>query len=81
MIAQVRAARDSGADPASERVQQLAGRWRALIQEFSGGNPGIEQALGQMWREETTIQGLDTGEMRDLMGYIGKAWAASDRPA
>lgn len=81
LIAQVRAALDSGADPASERVQQLAGRWRTLIQEFTGRNPGIEQALGRMWHEETTIQGLDTGEMRELMDYIGKAWKASDRPA
>jgi hypothetical protein len=32
-----------------------------------------------MWQEETTIHGMDTGNMRSLMGYVQKAWAAAPR--
>src|SRR5207247_1764250 len=39
LIEQVRAEMDKGTDPADERVQALAKRWMALVNEFTGGNP------------------------------------------
>jgi DNA-binding transcriptional MerR regulator len=74
LMEQVRAEMEKGTDPADERVQQLARRWQELVQEFTGGDPGITQSLGRVWQEETTVHGMDTGPMRQLMGYVQKAW-------
>jgi DNA-binding transcriptional MerR regulator len=79
LIAQVQAEMDKGTDPASERVQQLARRWMGLVGEFTGGNPGIEKAVGHMWQQETTVAGFDTANMRKLMEYIGKAGQAAKK--
>ncbi|HKI01697.1 MAG TPA: MerR family transcriptional regulator [Thermoanaerobaculia bacterium] len=79
LMAQVQAEMDKGTDPADERVQQLAGRWMGLIQEFTGGNPGIEKSLGRMYREETAVAGMDTSHMQPMMEYVGKAMAAAKK--
>jgi MerR family transcriptional regulator, thiopeptide resistance regulator len=76
LMAQVRAEMDKGTDPADERVQQLARRWMGLVQEFTAGNPGIEQSAGRMWQEEQNVHGIDAGGMREMMGYIQKAMGA-----
>lgn len=76
LIAKVQAEMDRGTDPADERVQALARRWKELVEEFTGGDPGIAQSVGRMWQEETNIHGMDTGNMRSLMGFVQKAWAA-----
>jgi MerR family transcriptional regulator, thiopeptide resistance regulator len=76
LMAKVQAEMDKGTDPADERVQALARRWKELVEEFTGGDPGITKSVGRMWQEETTIQGMDTGNMGRLMGYVQKAWAA-----
>ena len=76
LMEQVQAEMDRGTDPADERVQQLARRWMGLVQEFTGGNPGITQSLGRMYKEETTVAGMDTAHMRPMMEYVGKAMAA-----
>lgn len=80
LMAQVQAEMDRGTDPADERVQQLARRWKGLVQEFTGGNPGITQSLGQMYKEETTVAGMDTAPMRRMMEYVGKAMEAAKKP-
>ncbi|HEY4561371.1 MAG TPA: MerR family transcriptional regulator [Thermoanaerobaculia bacterium] len=79
LMAKVQAEMDKGTDPADERVQALARRWKELVEEFTGGDPGITKSVGRMWQEETTIHGMDTGNMRRLMGYVQKAWAAAPR--
>lgn len=81
LMDQVKAEMEKGTDPADERVQQLARKWMGLIQEFTGGNPGIEQSLGRMYKEETAVAGLDTAAMREMMGYVGKAMAAAKKGA
>jgi DNA-binding transcriptional MerR regulator len=76
LMAQVRAEMDRGTDPASETVQRLAQKWQSLIREFTGGNPGIEQSLGNLYQNETTVHGLDVAAMREMAEYIAKALAA-----
>lgn len=80
LMAKVQAEMDKGTDPADERVQQLARRWMELVQEFTGGDAGISQSVGRVWQEETTVHGMDTGGMRDLMGYVQKAMQAAGKP-
>jgi MerR family transcriptional regulator, thiopeptide resistance regulator len=76
LMAEVRAAMDRGADPASPEVQALARRWTGLVREFSGGNPEIEKALKSMWHQEQNIMGMDTAPVRELAEFIQRALAA-----
>jgi DNA-binding transcriptional MerR regulator len=78
LIAEVRSEMGKGTDPADERVQRLAERWMALVQEFTGGDPQIEKSLRTMYQQEPTVAGMDTGPMREMGEYISRA-AASKR--
>ncbi len=78
LIAEVRAAMDRGADPASEPVQALARRWKALVEEFTGGDAGIAQNLQRMYEQEAAREqsGIDPA----LFAYIREASASSSSP-
>ena len=76
LMDEVRAEMERGTDPADPRVQALAARWKALIEEFTGGDPGIAQSLGRMWKEETSIHGIDVASTRALGEYVQRAWDA-----
>jgi DNA-binding transcriptional MerR regulator len=79
LIAQVRAAMERGADPASPEVQALARRWMGLINEFTGGDAGIERSAGRMWKEQGNNIVARHGSAYDWRGlseYIGQAIAA-----
>ena len=77
LMEQVRAEMEAGTDPSDERLQALARRWMGLVGEFTGGDPGIERSLNDMWRQEENIHGIDTGEVREMGAYINRALAAS----
>ncbi len=47
LIAEVEAAVND--DPAAPHSQQLAERWRSLIEQFTGGNPGIASNLNKVY--------------------------------
>jgi DNA-binding transcriptional MerR regulator len=75
LISRMRAAMEGGADPASEPVRQLARRWQALIEDFTGGNPGIATSVRNLYDQEPGLsrqQGLD----RELFEYVHRALAA-----
>jgi len=50
LIADVEAALDD--DPASPRAQALAARWRALVNEFTGGDAEVQKGLNRMWQDQ-----------------------------
>lgn len=79
LMEQVRVEIEAGTDPADERVQELARRWMDLVEEFTGGDAGIRRSVTNMWQQEETLIGLDTAHMREMMDYISKANAVSDR--
>ncbi len=56
LFVDVKSAIDRGVDPASDEAQALAGRWCALIEAFTGGDPGIEASLNRMYREEPSMK-------------------------
>jgi hypothetical protein len=75
-------ARERGEDPAGEAAQALARRARALIEEFTGGDPGIRSSLAAMYRAEGGPQvverhGMDVAP--DVWEYMGAAMRALDR--
>ena len=73
LIAEVGAARERGADPASPEVQDLARRWNALIEAFTGGDPAIRQSLQNMYDQEGPEQASRGMVDPELMTYIGQA--------
>jgi len=79
LMEEVRREMEAGTDPANERVQRLAARWMGLVREFSGGDPGVERSLGNVWQQEETIHGIDTAEIRGMMEYVSRASAASNQ--
>ena len=52
LIAEVEEAAREGVDPASERAQGLAARWQGLIEEFTGGDPGILANLKRLYADQ-----------------------------
>lgn len=77
LMEEVRTEMEKGTDPSDPRVQALARRWRALIEEFTGGDPGIAASLNRMYEQEDTIHGMDVAPMRAMGEYIGRALAAA----
>ncbi|MDB4950734.1 MAG: MerR family transcriptional regulator [Gemmatimonadetes bacterium] len=52
LIAEVRAAVERGDDPAGEPARALARRWAGLVEEFTGGDPGISRSVSAMYSQE-----------------------------
>lgn len=52
LLGEVEAAAAEGLDPASEQAQVLAARWEALIEEFTGGDPGIHENLRRLYADQ-----------------------------
>lgn len=76
LFEQVRAEMAKGTDPASDAVKALAQRSLELIQEFTGGDPGIEQSLNQMYQQEQP-EVVSRGAIdAAVMEYLGRARAA-----
>jgi DNA-binding transcriptional MerR regulator len=72
LIAAVREEMQKGTDPHSERVRELAKRWRELLDAFSGGDREMEASAATMYRQEPQVAqqyGLDT----EVFQYIGEA--------
>jgi MerR family transcriptional regulator, thiopeptide resistance regulator len=79
LIAEVRAAMEHGTDALAPEVQDMARRWIALINEFTGGDPGIERSVGRLWKEQGDALVAKHGSEYDSRGlheYISQAIAA-----
>lgn len=68
---------DKGTDPNDERVQELARRSAGLIQEFTGGDSGIENSLRNLYRDQPNFgEKFGFGSTPDLQAYMGRASTA-----
>jgi DNA-binding transcriptional MerR regulator len=78
LIPQVRTAMEKGMDPMSPEVLELARRWKALVQEFTGGDPAIAQAVRTMYDNEGPALEKKLGNVptAEMFGYICKSIAA-----
>jgi DNA-binding transcriptional MerR regulator len=72
------AERENGTAPADPRVQDLARRWRGLIEQFTGGDEGIRQSLQRMYEEHGTQAASHGMVDPELMRYVGEALARLD---
>ena len=81
LMAEVGADDGCGHRPGDPKVQALAARWMGLVQEFTGGDPGIKKSLRTMYENEAPQDihpSLDP-RMGEYMKYINKAMAANKR--
>jgi DNA-binding transcriptional MerR regulator len=77
LLKEVEAAIADGVDPASESAQALAVRWSALIESFTGGNPGIRESLTNLYRDQANWPAAAQKPFSDdAMSFISKAQAA-----
>jgi len=69
-------------DPAGERAQSLAARWRALVEQFTGGDPQIQAGLNAMWNDSSNWP-ADTKARSfvrpELQEYMRKALAVAKK--
>lgn len=80
LLADVDAAIAEGVDPASERAQEIAARWRGLINEFTGGDPGILENLKRLYADQANWP--DTFKKpysNGAMSFINRANAAGKK--
>ncbi|HEX8144662.1 MAG TPA: MerR family transcriptional regulator [Pyrinomonadaceae bacterium] len=77
LLKEVSEAVNEGVDPSSERAQSLARRWSALIERFTGGNPGIAESLGNLYKDQANWPANARKPFTDeTMAFIHKAQAA-----
>lgn len=76
LIEQARTEMAKGTDPTSAPVKVLARRSLELIQAFTGGDPGIEQSLNQMYQQEQPDVASRGAIDAAVMEYLGRAKAA-----
>lgn len=72
LIAAMRGEMERGTDPADPRVQTLAAQWKALVEAFTGGDEGIADTLGTVYRNEPEA-GARFGLDGELFAYVGRA--------
>ena len=80
LLEEVSEAVAEGVDPASERAQSLAARWSALIEEFTGGDPGILENLKRLYADQSNWPDSFKKPYGDDAGaFICRAQAASKK--
>lgn len=52
LFADIDAALGAGENPAGANAQDLAARWRKLLEGFTGGDPEIQKGLNKMWTDQ-----------------------------
>ena len=77
LLADVDAAIAEGVSPSSERAQALAARWSALIEEFTGGDPGILANLKRLYADQANWPNNFKQPFSDeAVGFLSRARAA-----
>jgi DNA-binding transcriptional MerR regulator len=77
LIAAVEVERSRGTDPSDAPMQELARKWQSLIDQFTGGDPGIMQSLKTMYETEGPEKASRGMVDPELMAYMGRAIEAS----
>lgn len=78
LLHQFRAEREKGSDPESESVQALVRKAQALIEEFTGGDPGLYRSLQNLYRSEGMTQVMSQHGINHEPGvyeFLSKAMA------
>jgi len=76
LIDEVRGHMERGTDPAAPEMQACAARWKALIEQFTGGDPGLRASLQRLYDEQGPQQASQGMVDPEVMAYAGRAMAA-----
>ena len=78
IIPKVRDAMAANVDPTSPEILAMAKRWKALVEEFTGGDPKIANAVMTMYKNEGPTLQEHLGEVPtpEMFVYMGRAFAA-----
>lgn len=78
IIPKVRSAMAANVDPTSPEILTIAKRWKALVEEFTAGDPKIANAVVTMYKNEGPKLQEQLGEVPtpDMFAYMGRAFAA-----
>ena len=78
IIPKVRNAMAANVDPTSPEIIAIAKRWKALVEEFTGGDPKIALAVKTMYEHEGPTLQQQLGEVPtlEMFTYMSKAFAA-----
>ena len=76
LIAEVEAERAAGTDPADPRLDPLIARWTDLIEQFTGGDPGLRASLQRLYDERGPEQASHGAVRGATMAYAHAAIAA-----
>jgi MerR family transcriptional regulator, thiopeptide resistance regulator len=77
IIPKVRNAMAANVDPTSPEIIAIAKRWKALVEEFTGGDPKIALAVKTMYEHEGPTLQQQLGEVPtlEMFTYMSKAFA------
>jgi MerR family transcriptional regulator, thiopeptide resistance regulator len=79
LLAEVNEAARAGVDPASERAQELAARWRTLVEAFTGGDAEVAAGLRKLYADQANWPASFQKPYGDDAGaFIAAASAASE---
>jgi DNA-binding transcriptional MerR regulator len=73
LIAEFEAERAAGTDPADARVQALVARADDLIEQFTGGDPGIRASLQRVYEDKGAEQASRGTMNAEGMAYMQRA--------
>ena len=76
LIAEVEAERAAGTDPADPRLTPLVERWTALVEQFTGGDPGIRASLQRLYESEGPERASHGAVNAATMAYAKRAMEA-----
>jgi DNA-binding transcriptional MerR regulator len=77
LFAQLTVEMNKGTDPADPKVQALEKRRQALVEAFTGGDPGIAQSLKRLWTEQGDKLAAQYGYDPKLLEYLAKVAEAA----
>jgi len=72
LIARVKEEMAKGTPPTDEKVRILAGRWRELVEMFTGGDEGVARSLSAMYHENPDVAAAH-GPDDKIRAYISRA--------
>jgi DNA-binding transcriptional MerR regulator len=75
IIPAVQAAMDTAVDPTSPEILAIAGRWKALEDEMTGGDPEISRAIRTMYERAPTRPRHGPAPTADMYRYMDQAFA------
>lgn len=75
LIAQADEHRRRGTDPADPAVQAIVARWDGLIEQFTGGDPGIRASLQRRYDEQGPAAASRGMVDPELMAYLARGRA------